>query len=352
MKNIIYLILIFSVSCGNNISSTSQSSNTSTPTDTSTPSNPTPAPTPISSCPTGYVKIQASSTYGTSDFCLAKYEMKVSQNDGTAVFDGYNGGVALDVNLYKPNSRPDGIPWVKILQANAVSECASLGSGYHLATIKEWQVAAREIESVNANWSGGTAGVGGLMTGHSDGAISATAVANGLAVSGSLLLSAKDGLDAYIGTGQDSSLAYGSGKEQKRTFQLISGEEIWDMSGNARELVDIDGQGGTLNYTGPTSANFYELNSSQFSSMIATATSSNSVALSASLFLPSNSLYNHVNNKIGKVYMNANAQTLRVVGRGGNFSSGNSPGLYAADFDQANSGLSSSAGFRCVAPLQ
>lgn len=235
-----------------------------------TPS-PTPeTPTPTQSCPTNYVKIAANSTYSTSAFCLAKYEMKVANNDGTPVFDGFNGGVALDVSLYKPESRPHGIPWVKILQADAVAECASLGTGYHLATAKEWQVAAREIEGINANWSGGTPGNGGLFSGHTDSAVSATAIADGHAVTGSTLLSAGDGTDPYVGTGQNATLSFGSGKEQKRTFVLLSGEEIWDMSGNARDFVDIDGSGGSLSYTGPGSEAFYDLGSAAFSSMMAT----------------------------------------------------------------------------------
>lgn len=360
-KSLLFVISIsfLIASCGTGVDATSSGATQdlpTTPPENSVPSDPPseepPASPPIASCPNNYVKIQASSEFSTSEFCIAQFEMKVQQNDGTPVFDGYNGGVALDVNLYVPQSRPDGVPWVKILQANAVSECASLGAGYHLASIKEWQIVAREIESVNANWSGNLVGVGGLYTGHSDGAIAGTAVADGNAATGSLLLSAKDGLDPYIGTGQSDSLSFGSGKEQKRTFILASGEAIWDMSGNARELVDIDGLGGTLSYTGPTSANFYELNSSQFSNMITTAASSNGQVFDSSFFLPATAMLDHLNNKIGKVYLNANSQSLRVVGRGGNFSSGNSPGLFAADFDQVNTGLSSSAGFRCVGPLQ
>jgi hypothetical protein len=278
--------------------------------------------------------------------------MKVLGNDGVDLFNGYNNNVALNVNLYRPESRPNDIPWVKILYADAISECASLGTGYHLATLEEWQVVAREIESVDVNWSSGIIGSGFLYTGHSDTGISATAIADGHAVAGTKLLSAGDGLDNYLGTGQNSTHAWNSGKEQKRTFTLLSGEEIWDMAGNAREFVDIDGLGGTLQYTGALSANYYELNSASFSSMLATAVSSNAVALSNQLFLPTDASWNQINNKIGKIYMNANAQTLRVVTRGGNSSSGNFPGIYTADFDQAASATSSSGGFRCVAPLQ
>lgn len=126
-------------------------------------------------------------------------------------------------------------------------------------------MAAREIEGINANWSGGTPGNGGLFSGHTDSAVSATAIADGHAVTGSTLLSAGDGTDPYVGTGQNATLSFGSGKEQKRTFVLLSGEEIWDMSGNARDFVDIDGSGGSLSYTGPGSEAFYDLGSAAFS---------------------------------------------------------------------------------------
>lgn len=306
--------------------------------------------TPAISCPANYVKVLANTTYGTNTFCVSKYEMKVSQNDGTAVFNGYNGGVALDVTQYKPESRANGIPWVRILYSDMLAECTSLGAGYRLITAMEWQVVARDVETVGANWSGGVSGSGTLYTGHSDSAISGTAISDGHAVAGTQMLSAGDGSDPYVGTGQNSTLDWAAGKEQKRSLMLSSGDEIWDLVGNARELVDIDGLGSTLSYTGPASANFYEVNSSTFSTMLGTAISSNSVSISSSWFLPTNALFDHATNKIGRVYINNGAQSPRVVTRGSNFSSGNSPGLYAADFDQNSANTSSSGSFRCVAP--
>lgn len=306
---------------------------------------------PTDLCPANFVKIAANPDYSSAEFCIAKYEMKVSTNAGSPVFDGYNGGVELDVTQYKPESRPFGTPWVKITHANAIDECESLGAGYHLATAREWQIAVREIESVNANWSSGTIDSGELNTGHSDSTISVDAVNSGHAVAGSSTLSAENGTDPYVGTGNNSSQALGSGKEQKRTHLLKSGEEIWDMAGNVREIVDIDGAGGTLSYTGPSGSNYFEIISAEFSSLINSGITTNSTLLNIDWFTPKNSSLIHASNKIGRSYLSGGARTDRIITRGANFGASNFPGIYAVDFDQSSTASSGSAGFRCIAPI-
>lgn len=306
-------------------------------------------PTMVSTiCPTDYVKVAANGTLGTSEFCAATYEMKLSFNDGTQVFDGTNGGVAVNPTLYKPESRANGVPWVRITHANASTECQSLGADYRLITAKEHQAIVRNVESTVVNWSGGSVGSGIINGGHSDSAVSGTAVADGLVVSGSSLLSAGNGTDSYAGTGQSSSDAMGSGGEQKRTWTLSNGEIIWDIAGNARDEVDADGLGGTVSYTGPASSNFYETDAAAFTSMAATLVSSNSVSLSASLFSPLTSGLQHATHCIGRYYILSGSNTGRVISRGGNFSSSNNPGIYAGDFDDGAASTGSSAGFRCT----
>lgn len=61
--------------------------------------------------------------------------------------------------------------------------------------------------------------------------------------------------------------------------------------------------------------------------------------------------WTHNDNNIGRVYIASNSRTERAVTRGGNFSSGNSPGLFAADFDMLITGTGSSGGFRCAFSL-
>lgn len=300
----------------------------------------------VTTCPTHFIKVPANTALGTSDFCLAKFEMKASLNDGTAVFDGNNSGTPLDTSLHKPESRPDGIPWVRITLAQAAAECASLGTGYHLSTLKEWQAAALNIESVASNWSGNSVGSGTIIRGHSDGAISASAVSDGYAVSTTVyLLGAKNATDPFGGTGQTSG-------NQKRTHTLSNGEIIWDMPGNAREIVDPNGSAAGVNYTGPTTSGFYEVLGGELSSTISSLTfTSGSGGLSLALFTPATAALTNTSHEIGRAYINSGARTDRMITRGGNFSSSNSPGLFAVDFDSATTGTSSSASFRCVKSL-
>ena len=58
--------------------------------------------------PTGFIVVPGSSTYGTEDFAVAKYEMKNV------------GGVAT--------SQAADTPWVSISQTDSITECSALGS--------------------------------------------------------------------------------------------------------------------------------------------------------------------------------------------------------------------------------
>ncbi len=152
-----------------------------------------------SGCPAGYIPIPYNNAVGTtSDFCVAKYEMKNLS------------GIAT--------SQIAGIPWVSITHADAVSECSNLGTGYHLINNAEWMTIARNIEITVGNWSGGV-----LNTGHSDNDPSNTLVA-----------STDD--DGCFGTGQTCSDVVWD--KQRRTHALSNGEVIWDFAGNAWEWVN------------------------------------------------------------------------------------------------------------------
>lgn len=300
--------------------------------------------TPVATCPSNFVKVPANTALTTPEFCLSKFEMKASLNNGTQVFDANNSGTPLDVSLHKPESRPEGIPWVRITLAQAAAECLSLGAGYHLSTAKEWQAAALNVESVASNWTGNAVGSGTLNTGHSDGAISASAITDGYAVSGILLLAAANATDPFGGTGQTSG-------SQKRTHTLTNGEIIWDLAGNAREIVDPDGSASGVSYTGPTTSGFYDVLTTELSSTISSLTTPTSTTLNIAYFIPATASLNHAANAIGQVYISSSSRTDRMITRGGNFSSGNSPGIFAADFDAATTGTSGSASFRCVKNL-
>jgi hypothetical protein len=302
-------------------------------------------------CEVNFVLVPANATLGTPSFCISKYEMKVRTNAGDAVFDGSNGGVALDVSLYKPDSRPDGIPWLRITQPNAILECASIGTGYHLVTTKEWAALARNAESVGSNWSSGVVGTGMMFTGHSDSVSSATAVADGYGVAGTSILSAGNGSDPYVGTGNAATDVFGAGKEQRRTFELSNGATIWDIAGNARDYNDIDGLGSTISYTGPLASAFYDVFSASVTAFLPTIVISGGGTFDAAWLQPLTPALDHTTNAVGQLYIASGARTGRIMTRGANFSAGNSPGVFAADFDSDDVGASGSAGFRCVKNL-
>lgn len=309
-------------------------------------STPTQALTPwvAISCPTNFIEVPANPPYTSSGLCVAKYEMKVSYNDNTPVNDG-RGVTYLDVSLYKPESRPSGTPWTRLTFSEVQSECLSMGAGYRLIKNQEWDAIANDIINQTSNWSNNK-----LRSGNSDGVIDANALNDGWTFVNSLQLLAAsfDDSNGYAGTGNNSSQIYGSGGEQNRTFILSNGEVIWDLAGNAREHVDMDGLGGTLSYSGSTVTNYVEFYSTNLVNVISTLLSSNGYIYTANTFSPPNNTWTHAANNIGMFYVLAGSNSTKTVSRGGNFNSSNKPGLFAGDLDAANGLRGSSAGFRCV----
>ncbi len=152
-------------------------------------------------CPQGFTLVPRNSDYVASAFCVSTYEMK---NDGS--------GNAV--------SHATSLPWVSINRANAITECQALGTDYDLISNIHWQVIARNIELVAANWSGLSVGSGYLNEGHSDEVPAAS-------------LAIADTANDFSGTGETSG-------DQKRTHVLSTGEKIWDFSGNVWEWVKDD----------------------------------------------------------------------------------------------------------------
>ncbi len=254
------------------------------------------------SCPPGYVGVpgnmtaglgNASATVGNSnasldpsrDFCIMKYEAK-PMSAGTTLAQSSVGGLfepiwnganasfatanAYDYTdpatfntkiKYLPESRFSGAPWTYISRDNAVNLCrtqqmqylgsmpdTSASAGYQLVSNTQWQVAARDIATTGANWSGNTIGTGVLNRGHTDNAIGTEAATNSwnLAVSAGrndLMCSSFDA-NYYFATGNTSAAAWNTlgtspatGTEQKRTHSLSNGAVLWDMAGNLLEYV-------------------------------------------------------------------------------------------------------------------
>ena len=158
-------------------------------------------------CPLNFIVVPGSSTYGTNDFCVMKYEAK--QVGATTT----------------PISQASGLPWVNISQTTAIANApntknqdGSTCTTCHLITEAEWMTIAQNVLSVASNWDNGagvhTVGTGYIYSGHND-----NSPANALEAS-------SDDTLGYTGTGQSTP------SNQKRTLTLTNGEVIWDMSGN------------------------------------------------------------------------------------------------------------------------
>src|SRR5680860_609485 len=149
-------------------------------------------------CPTGFIAVPGSGTYGTNDFCVMKYEAK-------------------DAGSSVPVSTAAGTPWVSISQTTAITNSQNVANctGCHLITEAEYLTIAQNVLSVASNWNGGVVGSSYIYSGHND-----NVPANALAVS--------NPADGYSDTGNVSG-------NQKRTLTLSNGEVIWDLAGNVWE---------------------------------------------------------------------------------------------------------------------
>ena len=173
-------------------------SSNSSPIDTTQPTD----------CPTGFIPVPGSATYGTKGFCVMKYEAKQVGTTAT------------------PISTPTGTPWVLISQTTASANAPNVAgcTGCHLISEAEWMTIAQNVLSVNSNWSGGTVGSGYIYSGHNDNAPANSLVADTSDTNG------------YAGETN-------TGGNQKRTLTLTNGEVIWDMSGNVWEWTSGQASG-------------------------------------------------------------------------------------------------------------
>lgn len=251
------------------------------------------------SCDAGYIPVPGNSTFGTSDFCIAKYEMK---NDaGTA------------------KSQAAGSPWVSISQTSAITAASDACSGCHLITEAEWLTVAHNVLNVDSNWSGGSVGSGFIYSGHNDNS-----------PAGALAASSNDS-DGYAGTGNSSG-------NQRRTLTLTNGEVVWDMAGNVYDWTSGQTSGGQPGLTSETAYAWKDWNA-------ATANGSLSPNPFPSYGTPAASGWNS-GQGIGQLYSNAGETGLRGFLRGGGWYTGGDAGVLTLLLYDSPSNPGGYVGFR------
>ena len=177
-------------------------------------------------CPYGFIVVPGSSTYGTSDFCVMKYNAKADNGSGVGDTSQTTGSNTWPANTYlisasrKLVSTPQGYPVANISQTTAITAASSYVNnctGCHLITEAEFLTIVQNVLNNPVNWSGGAVGSGFIYSGHNDN-VPATA-----------LEASTDDSNGYYGTGNVSP------SNQKRTLTLSNGEVIWDLAGNVYE---------------------------------------------------------------------------------------------------------------------
>ena len=296
-------------------------------------------------CPNNYILVPGSSLYGTTDFCVMKYEAKaVETSDPTVGLTTPTTGFNTIANNITPTtsainppravaSVASGYPIANISQTTAIDYCANQNtvSGASLITNAEWMTIARNIEGQSSNWYNpnptpvNQVGNGGLWRGHSDSS-----------PNNALEASTNDNL-GYIGTENDIN----NGWQEKRTHTLSNGEVIWDLSGNLWEWTnDI------ISESNSPSGGIQGLNTTQFTSITSYGD------LSYDLVRPSDPSWNSSQN-MGSLlsYGNSNSITNYAIERGSDWSPGGAtayPGIFGMAIWRTISSTSYAVGFRCV----
>lgn len=291
-------------------------------------------------CPVGFIIVPGSATYGTSDFCVMKYEPKMDDNGDGLGDSTYNSGFdTWPYDSYKISSSrkivssAQGYPVGGIKTADIPIASESVCSGCHLITEAEWLTIAQNVASVPSNWSGGAVGSGYVYIGHSDN------------VPSKALVASTDDTDGYYGTGNvagDMTMTGGVyGDAQKRTLRLTNGETIWDLSGNNYERTDASIAGGQQpGYAGDASYVEREYTDASMNWYGLPAQ-----ALPANNGLPGSSTWNCLNG-MGGVNSNHAEATEHYYWRGGNYSNSCINGIYGLELQPLTTFYGGAWGFR------
>jgi prepilin-type N-terminal cleavage/methylation domain-containing protein len=260
-------------------------------------------------CPLNFIIVPGSATYGTTDFCVMKYNAK--QVGATTT----------------PISQAAGLPWVNISQATAIANSSNVAgcTGCHLLTEPEYMTISQNVLGVASNWYGGVVGTNYIYSGHND-----NAPANALAAS-------SDDADGYYGTGNSAA----SGPNQKRTLTLSNGEVIWDLAGNVYEWTNATIAGNTQpGLSGEVAYAWKQWNNG---SLLMNALTYNSQP--ASTGIAGITGWSSAQG-IGQLYSNYGETGTRAFLRGGHWGLGSLAGVLSLNLSYAPSSTSTGVGFR------
>jgi formylglycine-generating enzyme required for sulfatase activity len=284
-----------------------------------------PANLSASDCPQGYVPVPGNTLYGTSSFCVMKYEAKVDEtgdgigdtntdcNYSSTIFSWKNNASTCS---YTENNREivstaEGYPLAYISQSQSKAACASIGEGYHLITNEEWMTIVRNIERQPENWTGGQIGSGVIKRG-----------------------SVGDCEGCYDSSDSRTDPDFGTGRDETAKLVLSNGSSIWDLSGNMWEWVDTKIQ---LKYEPQPSGDIY-----WFEGEITDYGIKGRKA-----YTPLNLDYN-IDHGIGymkSIYNSGTSQ--RAFRRGGDWGDGTLAGPFAVSLDNYSGDPRNDSGFRC-----
>lgn len=244
-----------------------------------------------------------------TDFWVMKYEAK-NNGSGTAV------------------STSGGNPWVSINQTNAQAACAAVGG--HLLTLAEAQTINLNVAAQANNWISGVIGTGCMYGGHLE--------CGGAPCNMAFNASSDDNQGYWNGTSAvwDTSIQHcmfssmkDRGNETRRTF-FLSGEVIWDWSGNVNEWLNGTCQMGSgAGYWYATNAEWNNGNLGEERALIG----------------PPNASWN-TGKGVG-YYLSCNANGHPFL-RGGSWSSGSMAGAFTMFLTYSPSSSDTNIGFRCA----
>lgn len=248
-------------------------------------------------CRDGHILVPGNSQFGTSNFCVGKYEAKNV------------GGVAT--------SRASGMPWVDISQTEAMTAASDSCGTCRLISESEWLTIAHNTANIPTNWSGGSVGSGYMYNGHNDNSPSWA------------LEASNDDTNGYFGTGNIN------GASQRRTLTLNNGEVIWDFAGNAWEWTTGRVSGGKPGNGGIA---WRDWNTIQGTGNLSPSPFPVFSTSGASSWTRSNG--------IGGAYSDAADGSVRGFIRGGRWNAGDNAGVFSLALNNSPEATNASFGFR------